>query len=184
MGAISTLPTSLEQVGANFAPSFCWSPQRQYLPKGSFDTCLVSWFYISFSFCLVAQLGKNPPAMRETWVWSLGWEDPLEKGKGYPLQYFGLENPMDCTVYLVTKSRTQLSDLHFHFTCATRGYLYITWLCWLVRLTIEEEFLCVFLSFLEILIYYVYCNHWTTWFFSLTHSFNLFSFLFSKIFHF
>ena len=29
---------------------------------------------------LVAQLLKNPPAMRETWVRSLGWEDPLEKG--------------------------------------------------------------------------------------------------------
>ena len=24
---------------------------------------------------------KNPPAMRETWVQSLGWEDPLEKGR-------------------------------------------------------------------------------------------------------
>ena len=31
---------------------------------------------------LVAQLVKNPPAMWETWVWSLGWEKPLEKGKG------------------------------------------------------------------------------------------------------
>ena len=29
---------------------------------------------------LVAQLVKNLPAMRETWVQSLGWEDPLEKG--------------------------------------------------------------------------------------------------------
>ena len=29
---------------------------------------------------LVAQLVKNPPAMQETWVPSLGWEDPLEKG--------------------------------------------------------------------------------------------------------
>ena len=29
---------------------------------------------------LVAQLVKNPPAIRETWVQSLGWEDPLEKG--------------------------------------------------------------------------------------------------------
>ena len=28
---------------------------------------------------LVAQLVKNPPAMRETWVWSLGWKDPLEE---------------------------------------------------------------------------------------------------------
>ena len=30
---------------------------------------------------LVAQLVKNPPAMREIWVQSLGWEDPLEEGK-------------------------------------------------------------------------------------------------------
>ena len=30
---------------------------------------------------LVAQLVKNPPVMLETWVRSLGWEDPLEKGK-------------------------------------------------------------------------------------------------------
>ena len=29
---------------------------------------------------MVAQLVKNPPAMRETWIQSLGWEDPLEKG--------------------------------------------------------------------------------------------------------
>ena len=29
---------------------------------------------------LVAQTVKNPPAMRETWVRSLGWEDPLEEG--------------------------------------------------------------------------------------------------------
>ena len=28
----------------------------------------------------MAQIAKNPPAMRETWVPSLGWEDPLEKG--------------------------------------------------------------------------------------------------------
>ena len=30
---------------------------------------------------LVAQLVKNPPAIREIWVRSLGWEDPLENGK-------------------------------------------------------------------------------------------------------
>jgi len=28
----------------------------------------------------MAQMVKNPPAMPETWVWSLGWEDPLEEG--------------------------------------------------------------------------------------------------------
>ena len=35
------------------------------------------------------------------------------KGKGYPLQYSGLENSMDCTVHRVEKSQTRLSDLHF-----------------------------------------------------------------------
>ena len=40
---------------------------------------------------LVAQLVKNLPAMWETWAPSLDWEDPLEKGKGYPCQYSGLE---------------------------------------------------------------------------------------------
>ena len=30
---------------------------------------------------LAAQLGKNPPAIQETWVRSLGWEDLLKKGK-------------------------------------------------------------------------------------------------------
>ena len=33
---------------------------------------------------LVTQLVKNPPVMWETWVQSLGWEDPLEKGKATP----------------------------------------------------------------------------------------------------
>ena len=40
---------------------------------------MVSAFLLLAS--LVAQLVKNPPAMWETWVPSLGWEDPLEKGK-------------------------------------------------------------------------------------------------------
>ena len=35
------------------------------------------------------------------------------KGKGYPLQYSGLENSMACVVHEVTKSQTRLSDLHF-----------------------------------------------------------------------
>ena len=40
---------------------------------------------------LVAQQAKNLPAVQETWLRSLGWEDPPGEGKGYPLQYFGLE---------------------------------------------------------------------------------------------
>ena len=60
---------------------------------------------------------KNPPAKgRDTGdassIAGLG-RSPGE-GKGYPLQYSELENSMDCIVHGVTKSRTRLSDLHFH----------------------------------------------------------------------
>ena len=41
----------------------------------------ISMIYRSCQSSLIAQLVKNLPAMRETWVPSLGWEDPLEKGK-------------------------------------------------------------------------------------------------------
>ena len=37
----------------------------------------------------------------------------LGEGKGYPFQYSGLENSMDCIVHGVAKSRTQLSSFHF-----------------------------------------------------------------------
>ena len=36
------------------------------------------------------------------------------EGKGYPLQYSGLENPMDYIVHGVAKSQTRQSDFHFH----------------------------------------------------------------------
>ena len=76
---------------------------------------------------LAAQLVQNPPAIQETWVQSLGWEDTLEKGKAthssgkFPLQatHSDLENSMDCTVHRDAKSRIRLSDFHFtslHFT--------------------------------------------------------------------
>ena len=37
------------------------------------------------------------------------------EGKGYPLQYSGLENSMDCVDHGVTKSQTRLSSFHFDF---------------------------------------------------------------------
>ena len=43
-----------------------------------------------------AQLVKNLlPAMWETWIQSLGWEDPPGEGNGHPLQSSGLENSME-----------------------------------------------------------------------------------------
>ena len=62
----------------------------------------------------MAQLVKNLPAM-----WDKGSIPGLGRspgeGKGYPLQYSGLENSMDCIVHRITKSRTPLSDFHVHF---------------------------------------------------------------------
>ena len=43
----------------------------------------------------MAQIVKNLPAMQETQVQSLGQEDPLGEGNGYPLQYSCLENLTD-----------------------------------------------------------------------------------------
>ena len=61
---------------------------------------------------------KNPPAMpepQETRIQSLGQEDSPGRGRGNPLQYSWLENPMDrgasqATVHRVAKGRTRLSD--------------------------------------------------------------------------
>ena len=49
-----------------------------YNPKNEcfLKICILRHLWAS----LVAQLVKNPPAMRKTWVQSWGWEDPLEKG--------------------------------------------------------------------------------------------------------
>ena len=55
-----------------------WTPSN--LQDSSFG---IIFFFMSFytvQASLMAQLVKNPPAMWEIWVWSLGWEDPLEKG--------------------------------------------------------------------------------------------------------
>ena len=62
---------------------------------------------------LVAQPVKNLPAMQETWVWSLGWEDFLESKIWRTLQYSGLENSMDYTVHGIKKSWIWLGELHF-----------------------------------------------------------------------
>ena len=43
------------------------------------------------------------------------------EGKSYPLKYSGLENSMDCIVPGVAKSRTRLSNFHFHFLHLSRS---------------------------------------------------------------
>ena len=72
---------------------------------GIFQARILEWVAISAgkeSACSAGDLGSIPGLGRS----------PGE-GKGYPLQYSGLENFMDCIIHGVAKSWTQLSDFHF-----------------------------------------------------------------------
>ena len=57
----------------------------------------------------VAQLVKNLPAVRETWVRSLGWEVPLEKGKATHSSILAWRIPWT----IQSQSQSRLSDFHF-----------------------------------------------------------------------
>ena len=80
----------------------------------------------------MAQLVKNPPAMREIWVQSLGWEGPLEEGMATHSSILAWRIPMDvgawwATVHGVAKSQTRLSD----FTLLVKKYMKqcLEWFC-------------------------------------------------------
>ena len=53
---------------------------------------------------LVAQMVQNPSAMWETWVLSLGWEDPLEEGMATHSSILAWRIPMDRGAWLTTQS--------------------------------------------------------------------------------
>ena len=68
----------------------------------------------------MAQLVKNSPAMWETWVQSLGWEDPLEEGMATHSNILAWRIPIDrrvwwATVHGVAEGWTRLSDFTFTF---------------------------------------------------------------------
>ena len=63
------------------------------------------------SACNVGDLGSIPGLGRST-----------GEGKGYLLQYSSLENSMHCIVHGVTKSRTRLSNFHFHTSSIHTGH--------------------------------------------------------------
>ena len=81
-------------------------------PSDSY-TLTIEKRYSRLQASLVTQMVKNLPAMRETWVWSLGWEDPLEKGKATHSSILAWRISWT-TVDGVPKSWTWLSDFHFH----------------------------------------------------------------------
>ena len=68
----------------------------------------------------MAQLVKNPPALREAWLPSLGWDDPLEKGKAAHSSIPAWRIPW--TVQSMrSQSQTRLSDFPSQSLCALRG---------------------------------------------------------------
>ena len=77
-----------------------------YIVAGQYciNFCCTAELILFYQTSLVAQLVKNLPAMRETWVQFLGWRREWLRG---------LENSMNYTVHGVVKSWTQLSDFHF-----------------------------------------------------------------------
>ena len=91
--------------------TFTYSPVFEIQNK---EHLIVSIIYntIYLGTSLVVQMVKNLPAMQETKVQSLGWEDLLEKGMTTPLWCSCLENYMDrgawwqAIVHGVTKSQT------------------------------------------------------------------------------
>ena len=116
----TVLPYSLKNCGhidnaveTGFCPTEC--PRQGFLKSEEVGN---GWLYIwTILFnkwaSQVAQLVKNLPAMRETWVQYLGWEDPLEKGKATHSSIpFWLG---EFHVHGVAKNQTQLSNFHFTF---------------------------------------------------------------------
>ena len=75
--------------------------------------------------------------MWETWVWSLGWEDSPGEGKGFPLQYSGLENSIGYIVHGVTELDTtkQLSLLGNKSSASTYLQKSKKWYKWLIYKT-------------------------------------------------
>ena len=80
---------------------------------------------------LLTQMVKNLPAMQETWVRSLGWEDPLEEGRQTPSSILAWRISMDrgawqVTVHGVAESRTQLKQLSTYAHAITTNDLQIS----------------------------------------------------------
>ena len=68
------------------------STTRRYL--GDVQAVLGSWCSMMWA-SLVTQMVKNLPAMWETWVWSMGWEDTLEEGMATHTSILAWRIPMD-----------------------------------------------------------------------------------------
>ena len=83
---------------------------------------------VSSCIFLVAQLVKYLPAMWETWVWSLGWEDPMEKGKATHSSILAWTIPG--TVQSMGPQRVGHDWVTFTFTFPFWSIDVLDYICW------------------------------------------------------
>ena len=93
---------------------------------------------------LVAHVVKNPPAMQETWVQSLGWEDPLEKGKATGSSILAWRIPWGCKELDMTE---QISLLGLLFFSCYLGFFFINHHFCLLVVVFTFHFVTFFPSF-------------------------------------
>ena len=104
--------TLIHSFSSIFSVFFLW---KQQFKSVMVLVLLVGCFHNS---SLVVQMVKNLPEMQETWVWSLGWEDPLEKGMATHSSILAwripwTKEPGGLQSMGVTKSWTWLSEQYF-----------------------------------------------------------------------
>ena len=104
-------------------PCFHW-PRQESFHKSVMDRIqerAVGTCYVNFKRCAIHGVGFPDSSAGKESTCSAGDPDLISgsgrspgEGIGYPLQFSGLENSMDCIVHGVVKSRTRLSDFHIH----------------------------------------------------------------------
>ena len=94
---------------------------------------------------LVAHMVKNPPAMRETWVQSLGWEDPLEKGKATHSSIVAWRIPR--TVWSMGSHRVRHNRENFTSLTVQHSELYSIYCDKPYEKEHEKEYTCITESF-------------------------------------
>ena len=110
-----------------------WAEPPSPSQEGVRQPCGGAQHHSLFRASLVALMVKNPPVIWETWVRSLGWEDPMEEGMATHSSILAWRIPMErgawrAAIHWVTKSWTQLSNYAQAFTALYFGLL--MWAPW------------------------------------------------------
>ena len=112
-------------------PAQAWQWKHQFLTTDCPGIVFIS--ILLFLLPLVVQMAKNLPAMQETWVWSLGWEDPLKYKMATHSSMFPWRIPWDreaelATVHVVAKSQTltEQPTLSLYFDSIHRSHTNIS----------------------------------------------------------